>query len=302
MLLGTRSGGQILKRSMTGAALLCTRSHLQNVLIESLPQDSLKLGCCVKRVEAQGVVLTNGEMIAGDLVVDAAGIRAISSCPTESHYSGYGGVLALSHGVDGPGLAGQAAEYWGWGQRFGVFELPHNRRYWFFMRSQRFDAAPPTIRECVQAAERWPEPVCQAVAATHGGALIPIAVYAKRPPDALSVNGVVKVGDAAHAMEPNLGQGACQALEDAVALMHAASNCSPNAICTAYERLRLDRVRMFVREATLARRGVHGPRLIQAILRTALKALPPALSERRIGQMQTMPDYSILVSTALENG
>jgi 2-polyprenyl-6-methoxyphenol hydroxylase-like FAD-dependent oxidoreductase len=173
-----------------------------------------------------------------------------------------------------------------------VFELPENRRYWFYMRSQPAHSPMPNIDECAWAARGWPDPVRKAIAATPADALIPFAVHAKKAPRSLIENGILKVGDAAHAMEPNLGQGACQALEDAVALMHAASRNSAAEIGQVYEKARLDRVRMLVREASQAGLGAHGPRVVQRVVRTALKAVPRAISEPRIRKMQILPDYS----------
>ena len=53
---------------------------------------------------------------------------------------------------------------------------------------------------------------------------------------------VTLVGDAAHAMTPNLGQGACQAIEDGVALTRClAANSDPVAALRAYEARRIPR-------------------------------------------------------------
>ena len=64
---------------------------------------------------------------------------------------------------------------------------------------------------------------------------------------------ITLLGDAAHAMTPNMGQGACQALEDAVAL----ANClcrirSVEAALRQYERLRIPRTAAIVRKSRKA--------------------------------------------------
>jgi 2-polyprenyl-6-methoxyphenol hydroxylase-like FAD-dependent oxidoreductase len=66
----------------------------------------------------------------------------------------------------------------------------------------------------------------------------------------------VLVGDAGHAMEPNLGQGAGLALEDAVVLAHALSvEPSVEAALAAYASVRAPRV------AALSRQSRHIGRL-----------------------------------------
>ncbi|MBA4774003.1 MULTISPECIES: FAD-dependent monooxygenase [Sphingomonadales] len=292
MLLATQGGATILARLLPDTALLATRTSLQNALLVALGPDRLRLGCEVAEVASGRVTLASGEPLVCDLVVDAGGIRAPSSAGSAPAYAGYGGVLALSGRVAGPGLGGVAAEYWGKHQRFGVFELPDNRRYWFLMRTQPAAAAMPDLAACAAAAEGWPTPIAEAIAATAPEALIPFAVHAKPPPKTLCAPGIIRVGDAAHAMEPNLGQGACQGLEDAAALQAIADGFTPSQVAYHYDRLRLKRARMFVRQSALGRFGAHGPAAAQLLMRAALRSIPAAVSEPRLRSMHTLPDYA----------
>jgi 2-polyprenyl-6-methoxyphenol hydroxylase-like FAD-dependent oxidoreductase len=291
MLLATQNEQAILSRALSDTAIISTRTNLQNSLLVALGSDRIRLNAVVDHVSANRVIMTSGETLTCDLVVDAGGIRAPSAAGPPARYSGYGGVLALSDRVAGPSLAGLAAEYWGKHERFGVFELPDDRRYWFYMRTQSADAAMPTLAKCAAVAEAWPPSVAQAIAATPANALFPFSVHAKPPPKSLSAPGIVRVGDAGHAMEPNLGQGACQGLEDAAALQAIAAAVPADKIGSHFERLRLKRAQMCVRESALGRLGAHGPGAVQAIMRMALMAFPSAVTEPRISAMQTMPDY-----------
>src|SRR6185437_5084646 len=63
---------------------------------------------------------------------------------------------------------------------------------------------------------------------------------------------VAILGDAAHAMTPNLGQGACQAIEDAVVLAECLTEYSQaEAALLAYERRRLTRANWILRQSRL---------------------------------------------------
>lgn len=282
MLLATQDGAPILSHPLPDTALLATRTALQNALLVALGPERLRLGCEVGDVSPGRVTLVSGEVLACDLVVDAGGIRGPSNTGALPAYAGYGGVLALSDRVAGPGL--------------GVFELPNNRRYWFLMRTQPVTALMPDQAACTAAAEGWPLPISDAISVTPPDALIPFVVHAKQPPKTLCAPGIIRVGDAAHAMEPNLGQGACQGMEDAAALQAIAAAVAPAQVAALYERLRLERARMFVRESALGRLGVHGSRPVQYMMRAALRAIPTALSERRLRAMHTMPDYAARVA------
>jgi len=295
MRLATQSDTTILSYSLPETALLATRTALQNALLVALGSDRLRLGCEVTAVEPGRVTLAHGAALTCDLVVDAGGIRALSSAASAPTYAGYGGVLALSGRVAGPVLGGLAAEYWGRNQRFGVFELPDNSRYWFLMRTQPAVAPMPDIAACAVAADGWPPTVTEAIGATASDALIPFAVYAKPLPQKLCAPKIIRVGDAAHAMEPNLGQGACQALEDAAALQAIAAAVTPSEVAHHFNRLRLKRARMVVRQSALGRFGAHGPTAAQFVTRAALRSVPASFSEHLMLAMHTMPDYAARV-------
>jgi 2-polyprenyl-6-methoxyphenol hydroxylase-like FAD-dependent oxidoreductase len=78
------------------------------------------------------------------------------------------------------------------------------------------------------------------------------------PPLPSYVHGrVALLGDAAHAMTPNLGQGACQALEDAVTLAHCLDGTPDvGAALRSYDLLRRPRTQAVTRRS--ARLGAVG--------------------------------------------
>ncbi|MEG3086782.1 FAD-dependent monooxygenase [Sphingomonas sp. PB4P5] len=307
MLLADQRGNAIIgPRPVPLGAVMITRTALQHLLVEALDSERLQLGRSILAVEQSRagvtVELADGACASADLLVDAGGIRSVvdvALAARQATFSGYGGVLALSESVGGS-LKGLAAEYWGWGERFGVFELPQQRRYWFYMRDQSATCATPTHEQVTARAAGWPSSITEAIAATSPERLVPFVIHAKRAPDRMGNGRVISIGDAAHAMEPNLGQGACQGLEDAVALMTVAS-LEPAAMLAAFEALRLKRVRMVVRRSAEGRHGAHGPRLMQMLARTVLRAMPASINERVIRAAQTMPDYADAARHALQS-
>jgi 2-polyprenyl-6-methoxyphenol hydroxylase-like FAD-dependent oxidoreductase len=70
----------------------------------------------------------------------------------------------------------------------------------------------------------WPQSAGHAVRATPADQLIPFSIHAKPVPKRLGPGRIICVGDAARAMEPNMGQGGCQSLENAMALGMAAQD------------------------------------------------------------------------------
>lgn len=129
------------------------------------------------------------------------------------------------------------------------------------------------------------------MALTASDDLIAFVVHARPAPRRLGHGRIVCIGDAAHAMEPNLGQGGCQGIEDAVALGVAAARCTPDAVLPAFQRMRLARIRGFVRCSAEGRLDAHGMRPVRAAWCTLLRAAPGSLHRTVIRGMHGLPDY-----------
>lgn len=302
MLLATREGRSLIGPWTVGPpvhadrAYLPTRALVQHALAEALGEP-VQLGRRATGIEQRDeracVTFDDGQRVEADLLVAADGIRsttgtAVIGNPPKDR--GYGGVLALSDPVDGPRLDGVAAEYWGRSERFGVFDLGQRRRYWFYMAN----APLPTLDRdwlLAKARDGWPVSVAAAIAATPADRLIPIAITARTVPRWMARGRVICVGDAAHGMEPNLGQGACQALEDAVALGAVAGRVEPDEVADAFTRLRRARVTMMMRRAREGGWAAHGVAPVRHAMRAALRFAPAALQRRSIDDLYRMPDY-----------
>jgi 2-polyprenyl-6-methoxyphenol hydroxylase-like FAD-dependent oxidoreductase len=106
------------------------------------------------------------------------------------------------------------------------------------------------------------------------------------PRRSLHRRNVVLVGDAAHAMLPTLGQGACQSVEDAAALVRAiADESNLSAALRRYERQRLPRVRRIIalaRVAATTRRPSIATRATPSVLSARLMAASSAPILRRL--------------------
>jgi 2-polyprenyl-6-methoxyphenol hydroxylase-like FAD-dependent oxidoreductase len=284
---------------------LPSRTDLQNVLAQRLGGDCLHLGHQLAnwRTDERGVEVgfENGHIAHGDLLIAADGIWsriAGDVLGSSGKHTGYGGVLALSDPVASVPNQAMGTEYWSSGARFGLFDHVGNRKYWFYMRNEPDGPSAKDVKldDVRRAVAGWDAPILATIDATPEAGLIPFSIHAKPPPKKLGQGRVICVGDAGHAMEPNMGQGGCQALEDAVALGIAARDQDAPAILKRFERMRLKRVRSFVKLSAQGGLVSHRfPALIPLLATRGVSALFGAGARRQLPNLYQMPDYAKMV-------
>ena len=160
---------------------------------------------------------------------------------------------------------------WGRGEEFGIVPLLDGRIYWFAAINA---PAPVTDEDPVAAVLRrfggWHDPVPALVDATDRAAILHDDLRCLDVALSTYVRGnVVLLGDAAHAMTPNLGQGANQALEDAVVL---AANADPPS---GYDRDRRPRSQKVARASRRIGRMSSMANPVGVAARNALMRVTP---------------------------
>jgi 2-polyprenyl-6-methoxyphenol hydroxylase-like FAD-dependent oxidoreductase len=172
------------------------------------------------------------------------------------------------------------------GDRFGCLPMSDGEVYWY---ATWRSAAPvdPVARHrwlCERLAS-WHPAVPALVGATPAAAVHVVETAQLDPLPRFAAGRAVLLGDAAHAMTPDLGQGACQAFEDAVSL-GAALDASPDvaAALAHYDAVRRPRTAALARQARSTNRLLiasgPGARLRDA----ALRLVPDALATRALAR------------------
>ncbi len=304
-LLLTDLGGRTLFGPVDIADLdgwLPSRTDLQDALLARLGPDCCRLGTRVDDVVEEGdrvVVHANGAALAeADLAVVADGIhsdiatRLLGNAPVSR---GYGAVIGIGRSADDGLEPGMAQEIWGERDRFGLLDAGDGRRYWFYMAP--FDR-PDEVAEVAhvalsERARAWPQALQAAIAATPADSLIRIPIRARPMPRTLGSGRVICIGDAAHAIEPNQGQGGCQGIEDAWLLGALASRLPPEALLAELEARRLPRIRGYRRDSAIVGRAAHSPSGFErGLLRAVLALAPKRLDRIQIARRYRPPDYA----------
>ena len=171
--------------------------------------------------------------------------------PSYSGYAAFRGVGALDPSTSASDRT--VRQVLGRGVRAGTYPLGDGQVYWFVCFNAKEDeggpepGGPSSQALALARVPDWGHGVRDAIAATPSDAISFSRIRDRwdLPSDTFGVGHVTACGDAMHPMTPNLGQGGCCALEDAVVLGSAFRGNEGLATCEkslrAYERERLKR-------------------------------------------------------------
>jgi 2-polyprenyl-6-methoxyphenol hydroxylase-like FAD-dependent oxidoreductase len=298
-----QSGTQFLVRSQAGKTLMeigtaeaetptvCVqRAHLLRVLADALPAESFFAGHELAEVRFAGdkvdLRFSNREQLLCDGVAGADGIysrmRGILAEPSKPAYRGY----AIFRGIaDVPEnfQAGHNSESWGEGSRFGILAIGGNKVCWYATINL---AEPPVAadwpKERLQEIFRgWHAPIPELIATTDQESIMVNGACDQQPARLWSKELATLIGDASHALTPNLGQGACMAMEDGLVLANCLSGQKDIAAgFRAYEAKRFPRVRNAVwRSRWLGAVGQWESRAVVTVRNAVTKVLPGRMFE-----------------------
>ncbi|RKN41412.1 FAD-dependent monooxygenase [Micromonospora endolithica] len=271
-VIGTIDVQRMRRRHGEGVRLL-SRPALLGLLAEALPAGVVRFGATVADPAAL--------LPAYDVVVGADGIRSATRAAMfgDRFPLRYAGVTAWRGTVAMDVPAG--GETWGRGRKFGLTPQASGVTNWYAAV-----AAPEGFRPAegdLVALRRWfgdwHDPIPALLERVDAAGVLHHDVHMVTPLPSYVRGRSVLLGDAAHAMTPDLGQGACQALIDAVALVDALTRSAdvPSALAD-YDRLRRRPTQRMAAMAARAGRLARVRRFLgarDAVLRAVLSVGPP---------------------------
>lgn len=203
------------------------RADLHSHLLSKLSTDTILLGKRAFKLEQSEthvcVHFDDGSSHTAKYLLIADGVKSLlrqqlipSSAPRYAGYTCWRATIDNSKVKLDTGF-----ETWGRAGRFGVTPLVNNRIYWYACvngqaNDQNFRNT--TVTDLYERFANYHAPIPTILQETKNEDLIWSDIIDIKPLDHLAYHNILIIGDAGHATTPNMGQGACQAIEDIAVL------------------------------------------------------------------------------------
>ena len=240
-----------------------SRTDLQQMMLDAFGEADVRMGMrCVEvkqDTDSATAIFEDGSTATGDVVIGADGIHSVireyitgeKIEPRYADYVNWNGIVDAS-----PDLAENDVWviYVGEGKRASMMPIGGNRFY-FFMgcpKPKGTKVAPENIRaELKETFAGWAQPVQNLIEKLDPEQVNRLEISDIDPLSTLVKGRIALVGDSGHATTPTLGQGGCQAMEDAEVLCRylVTTNISVEDSLKRYEAERKERVSKLVLKA-----------------------------------------------------
>jgi len=257
----------------------------------------LGMACTGFTQDPDGVTVTfaGGRTARGDLLVGADGLHSVVRAAIHGDVKPrYSGCTAWRSVVGFDGEL-RASETWGSGRVFGQVPISGQRVYWYAARNAvEGERSHRPKAELLALFKGWHEPIEALIDAAEESTILRNDLYDRPPLTSWGTGRVTLLGDAAHPMMPFLGQGACQALEDAMVLGRSLARL-PAAIGVEqalrdYEARRVPRANAVVsRSRDIGRLARLRNPVAVAVRNTILRSISPHVQARQLARLVQLP-------------
>lgn len=197
------------------------RGELQRILANEIGFENINLSKRLSKIEKTELftlTFDDNTTIKSKIVIGADGIKSVvrnqlfsENIIRNANQNCWRGICE----IDLPkNYHNELNEAWGKGKRFGFVKISDRKVYWYALTNKNC-----TIESSLlEIFKDFHSDILKVISATPTRQIITSEILDLKPIKKWQAENVCLVGDSAHATTPNLGQGACQAIEDAYAI------------------------------------------------------------------------------------
>ncbi|XP_058765997.1 zeaxanthin epoxidase, chloroplastic-like [Vicia villosa] len=260
-----------------------SRMVLQGILARAVGEDIVMNASNVVSFVDDGnkvtVELENGQKYEGDLLVGADGIwskvRTQLFGQTEAVYSGYTCYTGIADFVPADIDSVGYRVFLGHKQYFVSSDVGAGKMQWYAFHKE----APGGVDEPNRKKERllkifkgWCDNAVDLIVATDEEAILRRDIYDKIPTFKWGKGRVTLLGDSVHAMQPNMGQGGCMAIEDSYQLAWELDSAWEKSIKSGSPIEVDSSLRRYESERKIRVAVIHGMARMAALMASTYKA------------------------------
>lgn len=272
------------------------RAALHQLLLSKIDPQSILLNKkaidVIQHENSVSILFENGSRLDTEFLVVADGINSLARKKllpaVMPRYAGYTCWRAVINNATLQ-LA-ESSETWGTAGRFGIVPLADNKIYWFACvnaehNDERFKNF--GVSDIVNHFKDFHQPIPALLEETRNEDLIWGDIIDIKPISRFAFGNILLIGDAAHATTPNLGQGACQAIEDAVILGSELGKTPDIKLAFKnFEQRRLKRTAFITNSSwTIGKVAQLENNLLAGLRNLAFRLTPDRVNERQLSKV-----------------
>ncbi len=265
------------------------RGILQQILLNKLKSTEInlnhKLTSIVENTNGYYLEFENGEQIQSSTVLGADGLNSIVRQNIFPNNSIRNANQICWRGVTEYELPAkfknELNEAWGKSERFGFVQIAENKVYWYALKSFKNNKSKFSINDLEQYFSEFNSVVKDIIKSTKKEQINTAEISDLKPTSIWYKDNVCLIGDAAHATTPNMGQGACQAIEDAFVLSECLDKYEITQAFSKYQKLRLPKAHQVVKASWVLGKMAHISNPILIGLRNQMLRLTPSSINRK---------------------
>lgn len=277
-----------LSKKHNSSTVAIHRGTLQKILLDSLSSSAIYTGKRLINLTQQNntntLTFDNGEIKVKAMVIGADGVNSVirkklfsSAQIIQLNQYCWRGVCDFNIPSS---MSNQINEMWGSGARMGIVPINQKEIYWFALTNdnnshcfpKKFESFDPIVSELIRN--------------TKSENIIYGQITELQNLKKWYKNNICLIGDAAHAMTPNMGQGAGQSIEDAYVLAQLMKEENTMNSFRKFQKIREKRVRNIVNTSrNIGSMAQLESTILRGIRNQLMRMIPNSINERQANEI-----------------